>query len=89
MLLKLFTGRVPGEFISIDRDTATVLCPCKPEIPPAIAFNVPTPCTGDCGRWFFFNLTDVLVAVMPDSPAAAHVQQLLEQRRRAARATSD
>jgi hypothetical protein len=60
-ILRMFTGRVPDEFIAqVGIGEVEVPCPCRAVT--AIRFNIATPCEGECGRWFWYFAGTVRVA---------------------------
>jgi hypothetical protein len=60
-ILRGFTGKVPDEFVAqVGIGEVEVLCPCRAAT--TIAFNIATPCEGECGRWFWYYADIVRVA---------------------------
>lgn len=60
---RLFTSRVPDEFVSLKEGVTTVACPCGS----ATGVEQGQLVACDCGRWFLFDGAIVRVALGPKS----------------------
>lgn len=82
-ILRMFTGKVPGEFIAVvDDGVVEVPCPCKAVT--RIPFNVAVPCNGACGRWFWYFGSEVRVGYENASPQDENDEDEAEHQEEAA-----
>lgn len=71
LLAENFNGRVPDDMVaSVEEGIVEVPCTCEGKPTTEVRFNAVAPCSGDCGRWFWYIAGEVRVGYDPDRRTA-------------------